>query len=261
MTLRRALMVLFLTVFAALSGCGDNVRVSHDPGLQPASAEHRTWVVTGVTTDGKPHDLVKGTEIRLRFEGSRLTITADCNTMSGGYSLVDTRLTVQSLATTEMGCDRARMEQDTWLAGLFAKTVQFMSGDDATIVSGTTVLALADREKVSPDKPLSGTKWTLDTIVDGQAASSVPADQTASLEINGDLIALKDGCNDGSGTVAIQADAITFGDIGFTTRPCPTSNQVVPGFAAVLTGTATLVIEENRLTVTKGDHALGFRAG
>jgi heat shock protein HslJ len=260
MTLKRALMVLVLTAFAALSGCGDNggrrdLRAGVDPGLGPI-----TYVVTGVTDDGKQRPLVPSTEIRIRFADGRITLTAGCNTMSGEYALEQSRLTVASLATTDMGCDQPRMDQDTWLARLFEKPVQFTSSKDATIVSGSTVLALADRKTVSPDKSLVGTKWVLDTIIDGDVASSLPSGQTGSLRIDGNAIALKDGCSDGSGTVAIHEDAITFDDIVFSLRPCPTSNQVAPAFAAVLTGTATYAIEENRLTIIRDGHGLGFKA-
>jgi len=260
MTIKRALMVLVLTALAALTGCGDAGRrsdrdASADPGLAPV-----TYVVTYVTEDGKPHPLVSGTEIRIRFADGKATLTAGCNTMSGSYQLEESRLTLEQLATTDMGCDQARMGQDTWLARLFAKPVQLTTGADPTIVAGSTVLAMADRRDVHPDHPLIGTTWQLDTIIDGDVASSLPTGQTASLRIEGRRLQAEDGCNEGSGTVLIRDGAIGFSDVVFTMRPCPTSNQVAPAFDAMLRGSATYVITEDRLTITRGGQGLGFAA-
>ena len=260
MTLRRALMVLVLTALAALSGCGDgggrrDLGASVDPGLGPV-----TYVVTRVTDHGKPRALVAGTEIRIRFADAKVTLTAGCNTMSGGYQLEEGRLTLDQLATTDMGCDQARADQDSWLAGLFDQPVQLVTGDQPTIVSGITVLAMAERTQVHPDRSLTGTRWVLDTIVDGDTASSVPAGHTASLRILGRRVQAQDGCNDGSGTVLVRDGLIGFSDVHLTTRPCPSSNQVAPGFAELLAGSGTYTITEDRLTITHDGHGLGFTA-
>lgn len=258
MTLKRALMVLVLTALAALSGCGGNG--GHPGSSLPDRGLSTTYVVTGITVGGKAHALVKGTEVRIRFADAKVTITAGCNTMSGGYTLEESRLTVEPLATTEMGCDQARMKQDAWLSGLFAKPVQFMSGDNATIVSGTTVLALSDRASVHPDKPLVGTRWKLDTIIVGDVASSVPSGHKGSLRIEGRTLHGTDGCNDGTGTVLIRGGLISFSDVEFTELPCPSGSQDAPSYRSFLAGAASYVITENRLTLTRGGHGLGFTA-
>jgi heat shock protein HslJ len=260
MTLRRALTVLFLTALAALSGCGDgggrrDPGAAVDPGAGP-----RTYVVTSVTEHGRPRHLVPGTEIRIRFADGRVTLTAGCNTMSAGYQLEDSRLTLDTLATTEMGCDQARTDQDRWLAGLFDQPVQLVTGDEPTIVAGSTVLAMADRAAAHPDAPLIGTRWELDTIVAGDTASSVPAGQRASLRIEGRTVRIQNGCNDGTGTVVVRNGLIGFDDVVLTTRPCPTSAQVVPELDTFLHGSGTYQITENRLTITRGGHGLGFTA-
>src|SRR5262245_63953243 len=48
------------------------------------------------------------------------------------------------------------------------------AGDKLTLTSGTTVVSLQDREVAEPDLPLTGTTWTVDTLLAGGAASSIP---------------------------------------------------------------------------------------
>ncbi|RNL65116.1 META domain-containing protein [Nocardioides marmoriginsengisoli] len=261
--------VLLACLSIVLVGCGDQDDPSArggpdalDPGLLP-NGHHATYVVTGVTDKGVPRDLVKGSEIRLRLDGDRLIVTAGCNTMSGTFRLEGTRMTVTDLATTEMGCAAPLMAQDTWVAGLFDKPVQFTTGKDAALISGVVVLALADRASVSPDKPLVGTEWVLDGIVSGESASSVPEGLKASFRITeaGEAL-VDDSCNSGSGPAAVDGDRIVWGDRSTTLVACIGRGQeeVQDAIHEVLRGATTYSIEERSLTVTRGDRALTFRA-
>lgn len=257
----RALPVAVLLL--VLAGCGDE---GGGTPLTPVDTgpDGTTYVVTAITEAGTPRPLVEGTEIRLGFDGGQLSITAGCNSMSGRYELSDGTLTVESLATTEMGCDPARMDQDTWVAGLFARPVELRTGADASLTSGDVVLALADREQVAPDEPLEGTKWLLDSIGAGGpdgAVSSIPAGVVAHLTFEGGQAHVYDGCNEGSGPGRIDGDLIEFGDRVQTLRACLDDRQTVAdAFAEVLTGETTYTIEEKSLRITRGDATLGFRS-
>jgi heat shock protein HslJ len=265
MRILRALPVAALLLVVA--GCGDDGTTPLTP--VDGGLDGTTYVVTAVTDAGKPRPLVDGTEIRLRFDDAQLSITAGCNSMSGRYAFSDGTLSVESLATTEMGCDPARMDQDTWVAGLFAGPVELRTGADTRLTSGDVVLALADREQVSPDQPLTGTTWLLDSIGAGGpdgAVSSVPAGVVAHLTVEGDSASVYDGCNEGSGPVQVDAvqvgeGRIDFGDRVQTLRGCVDDRQIVANaIAEVLAGETTFVIEEKSLRITRGDSSLGFRA-
>lgn len=247
-----------LALLGGLTACGSTPTDVHS---QPELPSPSTYVVTGVTQNGTPRALVKDTQIRLRFADGRLTLTAGCNTMSGGYTLDGTLLRVSSLASTEMGCAPALMRQDSWLAGLFAKPVQLTTGADAAVISGSTVLAIADRKTVAPNRPLMGTRWLLDTVYDGRTASSLPKGQVSWIEFYaGARVHAFDGTNDGDGAARVTGNRISFGNgLGWTLVGC-VSGCPVGDFSGVLSGTATYAIEENRLTITNGGHGLGFHA-
>lgn len=259
-------LALLPVLLVALAACGDQGKT--DGGLKAGGddLDGITYVVTGVTEDGRARPLVRDTEIRLRFADGQLGLSAGCNTMGGAYRLEGSSLTVEPLSMTEMGCDQPRMEQDAWVAGLFESPVQLTTGPDAAIISGGTVLSIADRETVSPDVPLVGTKWLLDTMIEGTgpdgAASSVPGDAVAYLEFREGKAFVYDSCNRGSGPAEVTGDAIVFGDRAQTLRGCKGDgrDQVQRAFSEVLAGETTFTIEEKSLRITGGDRALGFRA-
>jgi len=261
-----AVSLSFAVLGVVLLSCGD--RGGAD-ATGPRDGDQKldiTYVVTGVTDGGQPRALVKGSEIRLRFEDGRLGISAGCNSMGGTYALDGTRLTVSDLSMTEMGCDAPLMEQDTWVAGLFGRAVQLTTGANASLISGEVVLTLADREQVSPDVALTGTTWVLDSLGtngDDGAVSSVPQGVVATVTFEDDATVLvNDGCNGGGGPVVVEGDTIRWGDRTTDLKACvdPGVTEVSQAVAAVLSGTTTFSIEEKSLTITKGDRFLGFRA-
>ncbi|MGZ4765500.1 MAG: META domain-containing protein, partial [Ilumatobacteraceae bacterium] len=138
----------------------------------------RTFLSGSVTEDSSPKKLVEGTYIRLGFsDDARITASAGCNTMGGPYKIDGERLVVAELSTTEIGCDPARHAQDEWLAEFLARDPAYTLDDDDHLLlrSNGTEIELLDRRVADPDRPLEGTVWQLDGIIDGDAASSVPA--------------------------------------------------------------------------------------
>lgn len=261
-----AVSVAFAVLGVVLLSCGDRDDAP-GPGTEPGQTRlDVTYVVTGVTDGGEPRSLVQGSEIRLRFDGDRLGISAGCNAMGGTYTLDGTRLTVSALSMTEMGCDAPLMEQDTWVAGLFERDVQLTRGAEASLISGEVVLTLADREQVSPDRPLVGTKWVLDSIgsdgADG-AVSSVPAGVTAWITLGRDgTFTVNDGCNGGGGNWVDDTDAVIFSDLVTDLRACvdPAVQEVAAAVRKVLDGTVGFVLEERALRLSGPGGHLGFRA-
>jgi heat shock protein HslJ len=127
-------------------------------------------------------------------------------------------------------------------------------------------IELLDEQEAVPDQPLVGTTWTLDTIIDGETASSVPAGiEAPTLEIADDgTVAVFTGCNRGNGTAEVADDGatITFGPLAITKMLCPDGgSEVEAQVLTVLDGEVQVELDGDQLTLTKGDQALGFRAG
>lgn len=260
-------MKIWLTVpvvALALAGCGEK---SDDDGAPRSGGSGPTlageYVVTAVTDGDKPHALVKGSEIRLTFADGSLGMRAGCNSMSGDYELEGDRLTVGPIGGTEMGCAPALMEQDTWLVGLFAAPVT-VGEDPLTLTAGDVVLTLADRESVSPDRPLEGTRWILDGVIEGESVSSVPAGPDVVLTISEGSAGITGLCNGWGAEVEVAPDeeSVTWTPGMRTLIACEDTarQQLDTTVSGFLAGSTTYGIEERTLTLSHGDQGLVFRA-
>jgi heat shock protein HslJ len=69
------------------------------------------------------------------------------------------------------------------------------------------------------------------------------------------------GCNTGSGTIVVAADALTFGPLSLTKKACGQAPASVQrAMLGVLTGTVHYTIEADVLTIDAGAAGLTFRA-
>lgn len=244
-------MVAVVAAVAAVAGCGDEAGPAAPGGLSG-----RTFLSESVTEDGAPRPLVEGTRIRLAFAGGRVTASAGCNTMSGEVSVAGGRVTVPGgLAVTEMGCDPPRHAQDEWLAAFLAGGPAYrLAGDRLTLSGAATAVVLVDRRAADPDRPLEGTAWRLDGMVDGDVVSTVPGRVVATLRFGGGRVTLAvDGCNSGGGEVEIGPGELRFGVLSTTAMACaPDRAAVEAALVSVLRGTVAYRIEAASLTLTGG---------
>jgi heat shock protein HslJ len=261
-------MFRFVAGFAlllSLVGCGDQSSDDDTHGsADKASLAGRTLVVTSIDNGGEPWGLAEGSEARFTFDDTTMGITAGCNNLSGNYRLDEDRLIVDGIGGTEMGCSKPLMKQDAWLASLFEVPVT-VGEDPLTFTSGIVVLRLADREDVSPDRPIVGTRWRVDGLVSGDAVSSMPQDVDAWIEIADDgTVTVNTGCNQGSGPVTIGSGSLTFGELSLTRKLCKFAEnggqEVEQTMLRVLAGEAAYQIEERSLSITKGQAGLNLRA-
>ncbi|MBA2532464.1 MAG: META domain-containing protein [Nocardioidaceae bacterium] len=258
-----ATAVLLALTVGVLAGCGGE---SSAGAGDESSVDGRTFLSTSVT----PRSLVAGTRIRLTFDGDSLGADAGCNSLLGQVRVDGGRLVTDgSIGMTEMGCDQPLMDQDAWLAELLGSGPELrLNGDDLTLrAADGTVVELVDRRVADPDRPLAGTKWVLDGIIEGAgpdgAVSSVPQDVTATLRISADgQLTLTTGCNTGSGSVDIGDGVLRLDWTYLTEMDCAGDRMRVE--QAVQTALSqdeiAYSIEADRLTLTNGPHGLVYRA-
>jgi heat shock protein HslJ len=244
------LLVVGTVLLAACSAAGA-------PSPSGRSFDGRTFLSTGI----QGVDLVPATQVRLTFADGNLSAQAGCNIMSGAYSIEGDRLRTTQLSMTEMGCDEPRHAQDEWLAAFLGNVTFALDGDTLVLTNEPVRLTLTDKEVVTPDLALEGTRWVLDGIVFGDAVSSVPVGVTASIRIAGGRVDVEAGCNMGGGSVEVTADALTFGPIATTKMACEAGPaSVESAVLGVLSGTVDYTIDADTLTLDAGNAGLIFRA-
>jgi heat shock protein HslJ len=254
---------------SALAGCGDDATADGATGGSAALGDlaNATFLSTHVTRDGHDYQLADGTRISLRFWDARLSAQAGCNTLGGNARLNDDVIDVDGgLAMTEMGCAPPLSRQDEWLAGLLSGgPVASLDGDRLTLTSGDTVVEFLNEETADPDRPLTGTTWTLETMGGTGAdasVSSIPGDVESTLTIDDSgQVSIHPGCNTGGGDATVGDGVIDFGPIALTRMACMGPAMDVESFVMqVVDGEVRYSIDADTLTLTNGDSMLVYRA-
>jgi heat shock protein HslJ len=226
-TTRPFLFPLVLAAVLGLGACGrGDVSQAASTGSADGEPWGRTFLSTEVTENGRPKPLVAGTRITLNFieDGHRLGANAGCNSMGGQATFGGGRLVVNDLATTEMGCDPPRHAQDEWVGRFLTSQPRWSrSGPTLTLDNGTVRIVLEDKKVADPDRSLRGTKWVVDTIIEGETASSVPPGADAHVILDEEnRFTGNTGCNGmgGNGVVHEDRSTITFSEVISTKMAC-----------------------------------------
>lgn len=256
--MRNLLLGPALLAVLVLAGCddgdgGDGGGATGGDGGRGSEAAlaGRTFLSQQVTVGGAPHDLVEGTQIRLQFDAAELGASAGCNHLSGAVDIRDERLVVGPMGGTEMGCPPELHAQDEWLMSFLTTGPAYrLDGDRLTLESGDTVIELLDREVADPDRPIEGTVWEFNGIIDGDAVSSPPSPATV-LFSDGRVEVTIPNCNSGSGPAEVRDDGtIEIGEIVRTLIGCPEAEARTEGaIFGVLQGEITYEIHAGSLTL------------
>ena len=263
--MRRAVMSLCIAMLMALAACGydsSGSDASSDAGPAPvtgADLAGRTFVSTTVTG----FDLIDGTEIRISFEEDHLSASAGCNTVGGAYTVENDLLSVSEPSATLVACDPQLMTQDDQLIGFLTDDPAISLSDDVLTLTGAEVTVEMQQESGEGNgAPLVGTTWTLDSIVDGDSASSVPSGvEPPTLEISdAGEASVFTGCNRGGASVEVSDTSLAFGPLRLTRMACgDDATAVEAAVTSVIDGKVDYSINGDVLTVSKDAQALEYR--
>ena len=259
--MKRSIILLALPLVAAsvLAACGsdDDASNTSDTEASVPASDLDLDGTTFVSTDVEGHDLVADSEIRLSFQDGSISINAGCNTLVGAYTLDGDTLQAPVLAMTQMACDPALMDQDTWLSETFSGNPTLAADGDNLTVTGAdgSTITFLDAAVAEPDQPLEGTRWVVDGLLANQGVSTVPIGAEATITITDGTAAVEAGCNTGSASVEITDTTITFGPLALTRMACgPEQTELENAVVAVLAGDVTYTIASDTLQLrTTGD--------
>ncbi len=185
---------------------------------QAAGVAGRTYVAVDGQRDGHRWNPVLGTRPSLTFVGSDLSVATGCNGSTGAASLVDGHLAVTGRRVTEIGCDGALNDQETWLNQITEDATVLVQGTRLQIRARSDMLSLVEEGPEAPEASLTDTPWRVTTTSDSRVAVP-PADGPVELrisldhpdpgtagpanEVTGTLI-LASGCNSPAAPITVE---------------------------------------------------------
>ncbi|MDH2393230.1 META domain-containing protein [Streptomyces sp. HNM0663] len=251
--------VLAAVLSAALTACGTDAgsgpggsSVAEDPALTGIR-----WSVESVTVEGEKTANPTDAHITLTDEG-RAEGSYGCNRFGADATVEGDTVTVGQGTMTEIGCEKPVMQFEELLRKAFSGTLTAAVDDGRltlTTRQGDTIALTSD--PAVPDAPLTGTKWTVTSLVSGETVSSAPAgaEQKAHLTLDDEgTMRGSLGCNTFS--VAADVDAaqstITLSKLATTRKLCegPEAELETAVLRVLEQDSVTYEIEQRALTLT-----------
>jgi heat shock protein HslJ len=243
-----------LAAVLALAACGGS------SGTTPDLAGE--WELAGGTAAGADLPSPRGARATLEIDGQELRGIAFCNHYFSSYRLDGSSFSVDGLGSTEMGCEPDVMTAESAYLATLGEVDAVAAADDALLLTGDGIELRFTPVAAVPDSPLEGTRWVLETVIEGQAASSTIG-EPAVLALDTDRTAeATTGCRTITGTWLVEANALVIDDLLADGAPCPPDVERQDAHVtAVLQSGPAVGIREDRLTLTTDDgRGLVYRA-
>ncbi|MCP3976294.1 MAG: META domain-containing protein [bacterium] len=246
-----------------------STNVPGDPIVDPVKLAGTRWVATKLFIGGAEVPIVPNAQPTINFEGNGREAggTTGCNSWFGEVTLGAGTITFGGLGQTEMACEQPLMAQESNVLLVLQNASIFTFGEGTLTIGqlGGSTLEFIDRAVAFPDVELTGTQWIADTIITGQAASTLVqgTEVTLFLDAAESRASGSAGCNNFMGSFESDRTQVTFGPLASTKMLCG-GDGVMDQEAfvlATLSGELEVQIEGDRLTLTAptGD-GLSFRA-
>lgn len=256
-------LLTVLTILLASCAYGRAGAGSGTPNpSQPAQGDGLagTWRLTGGTGPDGPIQILPDHRITLVVEGTDAGGRAACNLYGGTLTVNGGGLRISALSMTEMACDEPAMSAEAaYLAAIGAVAAWERQGDRLTL-TGPEVELSYELQPPVPDEEIVGTTWVLDSLIQGDAVSSVQGEALLMLTADGAFMGMT-GCRELSGRYVISGDEIDFVDLA-AVGECGAELQQQDAFVIdVLEGGFSASVDGASLTLTdNAGQGLGYRA-
>ncbi|MFG2640826.1 META domain-containing protein [Streptomyces sp. NPDC048370] len=254
-----------LASLVVLSACGtqksgsDPAAGSVAPDVQVAGVH---WSFDTVTVAGKETRAPDGAHIEIAANG-QASGNSGCNGFGAEVAVQGDTVTVKQGQGTEMACPGERGAFEAVLQKAFTGSLKArLDGDRLTLTSpdGKNVLALTSE----PPAPLDGTTWTVDSLLSGRTATSLPqgSEGKATFVIDKDgKVRGNLGCNRFTATAKVTPTTLTVtGPVATTRMICSSAQmQLETKLYELLDGPLSYKLGHRSLTLTGADGE-GFAA-
>jgi len=257
---------LTMTLTACGSG-GDDVRTV--PG--GAGTDRSTgagvdgdWTLVAGRGTGGPLRLVDGRPVTLTVRGRDVGGRSACNSYSGTATRDGDGFVPGALAVTEMACvDAGVMALESGYLDALARVTRVSVAGDRLVLHGAGVELTFARRPPVPDLAVEGVRWNLDTLVEGESASTTLGAAFLRLDGTGGLTG-NGGCRDLVGRYRLEGGTLTVSGLRLV-EPAAADCGADPAaqddrVTAVLGAPMRVEVAGRRLTLTAGSLGLGFSA-
>lgn len=260
---RGAVGILLVTIALGAAGCGEE-EAPDDPSAGGELPDGRTFLSTSVTEGGAPRPLADGTPIRLDFDGDDLIVDTGCNELWFGPARRDgNRLITDTTFTTQVGCSPDREDQDEWVTRfLTSEPTLELDGDALRLTSKDVTIELLDIEVATPDQPLVGTRWRINTVIHDEGVNSYNEDAEAYLIFGDDgVVTGRTACNSLGGRYEVDGSKLSVSELITTHAGCDGyAAEIETALYDVLNGYSTIDIETSQLTLlAANNNGVSFR--
>ncbi len=218
------------------------------------------WRLDHGTNAGAAVPIVPGADITFIVDGSTISGRSACNSYGGQVVVKDGQVRFGDMMMTEMACEEPVMASESaYHAALGKVNAATRQGDTLTLL-GPEVELVFVRVPPPPAAELIDTPWILDSIISGDAVSSVVGDP-AELRLSADgSMTGTTGCRAFGARYAITGDVVTVTDLVVDSIACPpTTSAQDATVIAVLEGGFRATVKGQALTISGRDgEGLGY---
>jgi heat shock protein HslJ len=243
---------LLLLVALLAAGCADPAAGSPDV--------LGDWYLAEGSADGVPLPR-PAPPATLTVGPDELSGTSYCNHYGSTYRLDGSALAVDGLGGTDMGCQPDVMAAETAYLGALGRADAVARDGGDLLLTGDGVRLRFSPVAPVPDRELAGTRWVLDTLVDGEVASSTVGEPAVLLLGPDSTAEASTGCRSLTGTWLVEGGALIVDDL-LVDGDCPPDGELQDAHVTAVLGAGPAVeIAEDRLTLTADDgRGLVYRA-
>ena len=262
-TLRLIPMLVIVAIF--IGACGTEVPASSDGtgNAEPPSLDaiDGDWLLVDATIDGNDLELNDLYDVTMNVAGSDIGGRAACNSYFGTAEINGNAFSVAGVGQTEMGCEAPIMELESAYVQALVRVSSASRSGDSLQLSGESITMSYKIIPPVPTAELVATNWLLDTLIQGEAASSTSSNaEDAILLLNADgTFVGGTGCRTISGDYVVSGGTLQFTSWGADGECSSELEQQDNDVISVLEDRLSVEINGDRLTLmASGGEGLSY---
>lgn len=257
----RTIFALVVTglLLAACGGTGSSPTPSGGSGTVDAAGD---WRLVEGADGGVAVPLVAGHDITMSVVGSQISGRSACNHYGGEIVVEDGQIMFGAMSMTEMACEEPVMASESAFHAALAKVrAASRDGDRLTLIGQGVTLVFAWVEP-PPTAEIVGTTWILDSLIAGEAVSSVMGDRATLVLAAGGTLSGGTGCRTFTGRWTEANGEILFTAFAMDQVECESALAAQDSHVVTVLGDGfRAAVEGRRLTLTgTGNVGLGYLA-